>query len=330
MKHVKFLCMAAAVAMLCGCAAFESVTTSASAAPAVARKSFPDNAFKEIPQAYFRECAKGGTVQKITYKTRNNQVAGSPDFEKYALVYLPNGYDEKDTGKRYDILYLMHGGSDNPEWYFGNDGKSRLKNVIDNMIDKGELKPLIICAVSYYTQYNNDATKNCIDFHYELDKDVIPFVESKFHTYAKNTTRKELDATRCHRAFSGFSMGACATWAAFEYCLNEIAYFLPMSGDCWAVGRGKSAESAKHLVDVVAKNGKTAKDFKIYGGCGENDIAKANMVPMIDEMKKYPETFIFCDNFAQGNLFQFVYANGGHDINTTMRVMYNGLPKMFD
>ena len=321
MKKLRLLACAAALAVLCGCAG-----TGASV-----RTSFPDNAFKEIPQEYMRVCEKGGTITTFKYKTRDNQTAGSPEFEKSALVYLPYGYDEKDASTRYNVLYLMHGGGDSPAWYFGGEGQNtQLKNVIDHLIANGEMKPLVICALSYYTQYSNDATKNCIDYHYELDKDVIPVFEKKYHTYATDVTQEALDASRWHRGFGGFSMGACATWSVFEHCLGEMGCFIPMSGDCWAFGRGKYVEAARHLADSVVKNGKTANDFYIYSGCGRNDVAEPNMTPMINEMKKYPDVFKYCDNFRDGNLYQMVYERGGHDIQSVMRVMYNGLPKLFD
>ena len=331
MKHLQIFACALSVAILSGCI-WGGVNPAPEAPGPSTRTSFPDNAFKEIPREYFDVCEKGGTVKTFKYTTRDNQTPGSPEFEKSALVYLPYGYDENDTKTRYDVLYLMHGGGDSPAWYFDGEGRnSRLKNILDHQIANGEVKPVIICALSYYTQYSNDATKNCIDYHFELDKDVIPVFEKQYHTYANGDVSQEsLDASRWHRAFGGFSMGACATWSVFEFCLGEMGYFIPMSGDCWAKGRGNSVESAKHLADTVVKNGKTANDFYIYSGCGRNDVAEPNMTPMINEMKKYPEIFKYCDNFKDGNLYQMVYERGGHDINSVMRVMYNGLPKMFD
>jgi endo-1,4-beta-xylanase len=331
MKHIKIFACALSVALLSGCI-WGGVNPAPEAPGPSVRTSFPDNAFKEIPREYFDVCEKGGTVKTFKYTTRDNQTPGSPEFEKSALVYLPYGYDENDTKTRYNVLYLMHGGGDSPAWYFDGEGRnSRLKNVLDHQIANGEVKPVIICALSYYTQYSNDATKNCIDYHFELDKDVIPVFEKQYHTYANGDVSQEsLDASRWHRAFGGFSMGACATWSVFEFCLGEMGYFIPMSGDCWAKGRGNSVESAKHLADTVVRNGKTARDFFIYSGCGRNDVAEPNMTPMINEMKKYPEIFKYCDNFKDGNLYQMVYERGGHDINSVLRVMYNGMPKMFD
>ena len=182
MKLLKLFACAAALAVLCGCATAASTAST--------RKSFPDNAFREVPQEYMRPCEKGGTIRTFQYMTRDNQTAGSREFEKSALVYLPYGYDEKDTSTRYNVLYLMHGGGDSPAWYFGGEGRNtNLKNIIDHLIANGEMKPLIICALSYYTEYSNDATKNCIDYHYELDKDVIPVFEKQYHTYANIVVR---------------------------------------------------------------------------------------------------------------------------------------------
>lgn len=335
MNRQKFIASLVLSALLCSIAFTETglgeTVSKKESAPSSSPRAYPDNAFKDIPHEYFTPCENGGTITKFTYKTRDNQTVGSAEFEKSALVYLPYGYDENDSSVKYDVLYLMHGGGDSPAWHFGGSGiNTPLKNVLDHMIKNGDMKPLIICAVSYYTPYSPDATKNCIDFYYELNQDIIPVFELRYHTFASNASEEELNKTRGHRAFGGFSMGACATWSAFEHCIDEMKYFLPVSGDCWAIGRGRFAETAKHLSDVTKKNGKTALDFKIYSGCGRFDIAQPNLTPMINEMKKYPDVFIYCDNFAAGNLYQCIYEKGGHDINTVMRVMYNGLPKMFD
>lgn len=50
---------------------------------------------------------------------------------------------------------------------------------------------------------------------------------------------------------------------------------------------------------------------------------------MIDAMKEHTDVFTYCDNFADGNLYQCIYENGGHDVQTVIHIMFNGLPKMF-
>ena len=58
-------------------------------------------------------------------------------------------------------------------------------------------------------------------------------------------------------------------------------------------------------------------------------MAEPNLTPQINAMKELTDTFIYCDNFADGNLYQCIYPQGGHDRNTVARILYNGLPKMF-
>lgn len=128
-------------------------------------------------------------------------------------------------------------------------------------------------------------------------------------------------------------MGAVTTWATFENRLDSIAYYMPVSGDCWALGGtaggNRPAETAQYLADAVKDSGFTAKDFYIYTGCGGSDMAKPNLEPQVEAMKELSDTFIYCDNFADGNFYHCLFEGGGHDRNTVLSVMYNGLPKMF-
>lgn len=297
-------------------------------------RTYPDNSpAGKMPNYMMSNPAPQGTVVTFTYDTKNHLSDDDTVYQKSALVYLPPCYDENDTETKYNVLYLMHGGGDTPKWFLAGEGeKSKFTRMLDNKIDSGEIEPMIVCAVSYYTEYSNDATKNCLDFHYELMNDVVPLLETTYPTYAEDVTPEGLAASRTHRAFGGFSMGAVTTWSVFEHCLDEFAYFLPMSGDCWALGstagKSKSAQTARYLADVVANSGKTAEDFIIYSGCGTTDMANPNLTPQIDAMKKLTDTFIYCENFANGNLFQCV-VTGGHDISAINQVLYHAIPKLF-
>lgn len=299
------------------------------------KRIYPDNAYKPLDRSLFTDdIEESGTVVKFTYDTVDNVGGGDTVYQKYALVYLPAGYDENDTKTRYNVMYLMHGGSDSPAWFLTGEGKaSPLSRLLDHLIASGEMEPMILCAVSYYTEYRSDDTQNCINFHHELMNDIIPVFESKFHTYAEDVTPEGIAASRLHRAFGGFSMGAVTTWATFENRLDSIAYYMPISGDCWALGGtaggSKPMLTAEHLAAAVTKSGFTAEDFYIYTGCGENDMARPNLEPQAEAMKQLSDTFIYCDNFADGNFYYCLHEGGGHDRGTVLNVMYNGLPKMF-
>ena len=288
---------------------------------------------KNMPNFLYNNDAPLGSVVNFTYETRNHKNDNGKVYQKSALVYLPACYDENDTETEYNVLYLMHGGGDSPKWFLGGEGlKSRFTRMLDHMIFTGEIEPMIVCAVSYYEEYNGDATQNCLNFHYELMNDVIPAFETTYNTYAEDVTPAGLAASRTHRAFGGFSMGAVTTWSVFENCLDSFAYFMPMSGDCWALGmtagNSRAKQTAEHLADKVAESGKTAEEFIIYSGCGTSDSANPNLTPQINAMKQLTDTFILCENFANGNLYQCIVP-GGHDINSVNQVLYSGVPNLF-
>lgn len=297
-------------------------------------RTYPDNTTQTQTGYYlYNNPAPQGTVIDFTYTTKNHMREDGKEYEKSALVYLPPCYDENDTETKYNVLYLMHGGGDTPKWYLDGAGsKSNITRMFDSMITKGEIEPMIVCAVSYYTEYSNDATQNCLNFHYELMNDVIPALETAFPTYAEDVTSDGLAASRTHRAFGGFSMGGVTTWSVFEHCLDEFAYFMPMSGDCWALGTtagsSRALQTAQHLADKVKEHGKTAEDFFIYAGCGIADIANPNLTPQINQMLTLTDTFLYCKNFANGNLYHCIVP-GGHDVNTVTKILYNGVPKLF-
>jgi enterochelin esterase-like enzyme len=84
-------------------------------------------ALKDVPH---------GRVQQVLFpsKLTNSVVA------RIAYVYTPPDYD-KDTTKRYPVLYLQHGWGEN-EYAWWNQGRANL--IMDNLIAEGKTKPFII------------------------------------------------------------------------------------------------------------------------------------------------------------------------------------------
>lgn len=301
------------------------------------RKSvFPDNAFKEIPAEYLKVCDQGGKLLSVTYQTKNYS-GNKEEFEKKAFVYVPYGYDATDTEKKYDVMYMMHGGGGSEKELFGGLlEENNAKMMLDNMIANGDLEPCLVVTPSYNNPYNGDATQCCKFFWEELVNDLIPAVETKFNTYLEKTSKSGIKATRLHRGFGGFSMGAACTWWVFENALDYVGYFLPVAGDSWALGQGAGGYNpdgtVEYLANVVRDYGYDWEDFYIYCGVGSNDdMAGPNMKPMLNSMKKddYSDVFKFAENFADGNCYFIIREGGWHDQNTVHRVMFNGLPKFF-
>ena len=111
-----------------------------------------------------------------------------------------------------------------------------LRKLLDQMIAHGDIDPMIIVTPTYNygqpTANYTDADPYCKALPQELVNDLIPVVESRYHTYAETTDAEGIEASRKHRAIGGFSMGAVTTWYAFDETLSAFKWFMPISGDC--------------------------------------------------------------------------------------------------
>jgi len=94
----------------------------------------------EIPAAdqdfYTLKDVPHGRIQQVLFPSKiTNSIIARP-----AYVYTPPDY-EKDTTKRYPVLYLQHGWGEN-EYAWWNQGRANL--IMDNLIAEGKSKPFII------------------------------------------------------------------------------------------------------------------------------------------------------------------------------------------
>ncbi len=229
-------------------------------------------------------------------------------------VYLPYGYDEN---KQYNIFYLMHGGNEDQTKIFGNE--VNLQNMLDHMIKNGDIEPMIVVAPTF-----NKCEAGT--FYNELRKSVIPFVEGKYSTYAKSTSDEDIKASRRHRAYGGFSMGAVSTWAVMQNCLDIVAYYMPLSGDHWQGNSGD--DKARNLSNAVKQSGLSTHDYFIFCATGSTDIAYPNVSPQIEAMKNYPE-FIYTADFSKGNLYFMVAQGKDHWWGYVRHYVCQALPYFF-
>lgn len=282
--------------------------------------------FKAVPVEYKAESKYSGTIESLEYKAAN--LTKGQDVKKLN-VYLPYGYDAKDKTKKYNVLYLMHGGGENENLLFGGPGQSKeLKKILDNMIANGEIEPLIVVTPTFYGGKNDVAY-----FHEELIQKVVPLVEMKYNTYLESAALKDMKASREHRAFGGFSMGSVTTWYTFINCLDYFKYYIPLSGDCWALGQtagsGKAKETAAYLAKVAKDAGYGPKDYYLFCATGSADIAYPNMKPQMDEMMKLKDSFVYSANIEKGNFYFLVCEGGTHAWNWVNQYIYDILPDLF-
>ncbi|MGZ0085179.1 alpha/beta hydrolase-fold protein [Caldibacillus thermoamylovorans] len=277
---------------------------------------------EKIPDEYFKVSKQPGTLTDLYYHTYESfsYDEKSKPLKKHAVVYLPYGYSKNE---KYDVFYLMHGGWGDETTMLGTPDKpSSFKNVIDNAIAAGEIKPLIIVCPTY-----NNTNKNGLDsanfslamqltrnYHNELLNDLIPAVEGTYSTYATSTSAEDLIASRDHRGFGGFSMGSVATWRTFQYGLDYFHYFLPMS--CGTTLDDKEI--------FAAADGHDPNDYFVFVMTGTDDFAYTYDKNRTDLMRT-STYFTDVDDNADGNFAFRVKKGYSHDGTAAMEYIYNGM-----
>ena len=142
-------------------------------------------------------------------------LAKSTGEMRHAYIYAPPGY-EKNTGKRYPVLYLQHGmGEDRRAW--SNQGHANF--ILDNLIAEGKAKPMIIVMedggiAAGFKSPKRSQDKNIWDgFGDIMIKDLIPEIDASYRTLAD----------REHRAMAGLSLGGTQTYQITEANLDKFA-----------------------------------------------------------------------------------------------------------
>ncbi len=282
-----------------------------------------------VPGGYYDEAEHQGTLEAFAYSTRDYLGDGGA-IQREATVYLPYGYNQNDTQTRYDILYLQHGAyGDERTWMYeyGDD----FKNMIDHMIEDGSIPPLII-VMPYLASGNSwyhDTTP--IFYSGEIRGDLMPAVESHYHTYAQDVTDAGFTASRSHRAFGGFSAGSTTTWRVFLEGLDRFEYFMPMSGGLALGGDGSTDdEDAAALAQAAAASGYDKREYYVFAATGTRDLAYQGLSAQVESMKGQAGAFDFTEaGFADGNLMYYTVDGNRHDYPYTYEYVYNGLRCLF-
>lgn len=137
-------------------------------------------------------------------------------------VYTPPGYNAAATTK-YPVLYLLHGYSDGAD---GWTAVGRANFILDNLIDQGKAKPMIVVMPLGYgapavleggwAHINRPALfqENYEKFGQTLLQEVIPMVEREYR----------VKTDRDSRAIAGLSMGGAETLDVGLNNLDKFAY----------------------------------------------------------------------------------------------------------
>ena len=73
----------------------------------------------------------------------------------------------------------------------------------------------------------------------------------------------------------------------------------------------------------------TKKDFRIFIGTGDKDIAYNNLVPQVAAMREYPEYFDYSDDLSEGNFHFVVKDDSVHAYEEVYHHVWNYLPYLW-
>lgn len=287
------------------------------------------NKTRPVPAEYNQESVLKGNVVQIDYNTKN-YVEGTGEVRKNtAYVYLPYGYDEVSE-QPYNVFYFVHGHGETAISFFQNEN-SLLCKLLDHMMENRDMAPTLIVSTSYVygtpVDYYPDADPYCEALPQELVNDLIPLIESRYHTYTENTDVAGITVSRKHRAIGGFSMGAVTVWYALEHALDCFKYFMPISSDGWSLGRFSGMtnpnETAEYLANTIRNSAFSKNDFYIWACSGTNDVAYDRIWSQVQAMAQ------LTDVFSVSNLTFHEQDGARHEFRSLAEYLYNVLPFMF-
>jgi len=273
----------------------------------------------DIPADY-RKIKKeaSGTVESITYTTKDYHGTGE-EMTKPAYVYLPYGYD---SGNRYNVIFLIHGGGgDEKDWAIHTE-YSTVKLALDNLIYYGDIEPCIVVVPNgrsgeYYGKVS-DCAEAFMGFGLELRNDLIPYIDANYATYADySPSGYDITAARDHRAMAGFSFGAMQSInVGLCECLDIVSHFGAFS-----------PATATYLAEDIAE---CLEDFAsydigyIYEICGDRDTncAAAGYYALM------PLTTL-TDKVVLGENLKLQVVPGGHEMAVARLGFYNFLQVIF-
>jgi enterochelin esterase-like enzyme len=177
-------------------------------------------------------------------------------------IYLPPDYETSQ--RRYPVLYLLHGATDNQTGWiqFGE-----VLRITDNAIKEGSATPMIIVMPDADTKrmgYFNDIRG---DWNYEdyFFDELMPYVESTYR----------IKSEKRYRAIAGLSMGG---GGSFIYALHQPELF---SSAC-----PLSAYIGPKSVEEVKGFAKKYNNFEVNDVDAEKYFPSHNALTLIETMSK--------------------------------------------
>jgi len=247
------------------------------------------------------EDSQRGSVIEIYYPTRDYTVdetdlTEADKYEKHAWVYLPAGYDEKDTETKYPVFILLHGSVQNENtWGLTNKGRGgKIKGFMDRGMATGEVEKFILVCATGVSSKNwgpngiGDDYPAYEVFGSEFRADLLPYLRANFN----------IKDGRDNVAIAGLSRGGGQTMnIGVGQLLDLISHFGTFSAPVTNVPEFEAAVDAKPEFDGL-------KIHTLYAICGTADFLYGSYPSFIEEIPKWDRIEVFQE---------YTYPGGTHD-----------------
>ena len=149
--------------------------------------------------------AQNGAKERI--KVYSQAIEGNlvnDPAERDVTVYLPPSYGDQPD-KRYPVLYMLHGFTDNDSRWFGwEEHWINLHEVIDSALSEGQTKEMIVVMPNAYNRfkgsmYSSSATIG--DWETFVSKELVDHIDTHYRTIPEPASR----------GLAGHSMGGYGT-----------------------------------------------------------------------------------------------------------------------
>lgn len=304
------------------------------------------------PEKYGVPCQCQGKLECVSYQTRAYALEAhygvdTIPMSKKMWIYTPYGYDPQ---RKYNVLFLMHGGTDDEGYWFGtgrydaNDVQKYppigniTKNMLDHLIHENRIEPLIVVAPSFNEElepYNQqpDWASAYFDaaghFWKDLRYAIMPCIQANYSTYAQSATCDAFAQARDHFAFCGASqgsitglfsvMGHCLDWFSYIGCFSAGAICFNHDGKKLTVA--VDDEKLKEIVRACEAN----PPRLWYNACGDDDYMYATHRQTYDQMLSGHSVYLQ----ENQNCVFVTHPGGKHSYSCWIEDLYNVLTSFF-
>jgi S-formylglutathione hydrolase len=210
-------------------------------------------AFSQTPagaKAQPQAPAMAGKYERVSVhgtSLEGNLEGDSPD--RMVSVYLPPGY-AKDPGRRFPVLYLLHGYTDSDSRWFGLQGQHfvNVPAAVDKAYASGA-REMIVVMPDAFTKYQGSMYSNSVatgNWEAFITNDLVSYVDKHYRTLPQ----------RSSRGLAGHSMGGYGTLRIGMKYPGVFSSLYALSPCCMGASLEPNAEAAARAAKV-----KTAEDI---------------------------------------------------------------------